>query len=90
MDSSRPSAVYNNFTGHTFALDFAVVKPIWQIFGASKCIKPSGSLGCCPLLGGGSVVVDLLFNVFLIVCGCCVCLCYGMHHFVSFLVLQSF
>ena len=27
------------------------------------------SLGCCPFEGGGSVVVDLLFNVLPIICG---------------------
>ena len=30
---------------------------------------PPGGFGCCPFYGGGSVVVDLLFNVLLIVCG---------------------
>ena len=29
----------------------------------------SPTLGCCPCLGGGSVLVDLLFNVLPIVCG---------------------
>ena len=28
-----------------------------------------GGFGWCPFLGGGSVVVDLLFNVVVIVCG---------------------
>ena len=28
-----------------------------------------GGLGCCPFLGGGSVVFLLFFDVFLIVCG---------------------
>ena len=42
-------------------------------------------LGCCPFLGGGSVVVvNLLFKAFPIVC-----LCFVMHYFVSILVLQS-
>ena len=30
---------------------------------------PPGSLGCCPFLGGGSDVVDLLFYIPSIVCG---------------------
>ena len=33
---------------------------------------PPGGLGRCPFLGGGSVVVDLLFIVLPIVCGSCV------------------
>ena len=38
---------------------------------------------------GGSVVVDLLFNLPPIVCGgFCVVLCIAMHYFVSYLVLQ--
>ena len=34
----------------------------WNAFGSP------GGLGCCPFLGGGSVVFYLLFNVFLILC----------------------
>ena len=30
---------------------------------------PDGSFGCCPFLGGVSVVVGILFNVLPIVCG---------------------
>ena len=40
---------------------------------------------CCPFLGGGSVVVCSLFCFG----GFCVGLCFVMHFFVSFLVLQS-
>ena len=51
-------------------------------------VSPSG-LGCLAFLGGGSVVVDLLFYVPPIVYGCLsVSLCFVMHYFVSFLVLQ--
>ena len=39
--------------------------------------------------GGGSVVVDLLFNVPPKVCGGYVLVFFGMHYFMSFLVLQS-
>ena len=37
----------------------------------------------------GSVIVDQLFDVLPIVCVSLFCLCFGMHYFVSFLVLQS-
>ena len=40
---------------------------IWRQLNAFKP-PPPGSLGCCPFKGGGSVVVDLLFNVLPIVC----------------------
>ena len=39
-------------------------------------------LGCCPFLGGGSVVVYLLFDVLEF----CVYLCFVMHYLVSILV----
>ena len=39
--------------------------------------------------GGGSVVIDLLLYVPPIVCGVLYWSCYGIHYFVSFLVLQS-
>ena len=42
-------------------------------------------------MDGGSVVVDLLFYVPHIVCGGSMFgLCFGMHYFMSCLVLQSF
>ena len=42
-------------------------------FGTSKMhLSPPGGLGCCPFLGGGSVVVDFLFIVTPIV-GVCNC-----------------
>ena len=36
-----------------------------------ECIWVPGGFGCCPFLGGGSVICSfyLLFNIFLIVCG---------------------
>ena len=37
-----------------------------------NAFKPPGGLGCCPFLGGGSVVVDFLFIVTPIV-GVCNC-----------------
>ena len=43
-------------------------------------------LGCCLFLGGGSVVVGLLFNVLPIVCGSYVFV-FVKHYFVSILVL---
>ena len=49
-----------------------------------------GGLGCCPFWGGGSVLVDLLFDLFPVVCGSSVFVfCFAMHYFVSILVLQS-
>ena len=38
----------------------------------AECIWAPGGLGCCPFLGGGSVVVDFLFVVAPVVgvCGC--------------------
>ena len=47
-------------------------------------------LGFCPFLGGDFVVNDLLFYVPSVVCGGSVFgICFGMHYFLSFLVLQS-
>ena len=49
-----------------------------------------GGLGCCPFLGGGSIVVNLLFGVLPIGCGGSVFVfCFVVHYFVSFQVLQS-
>ena len=45
-------------------------------------------LGCCPFLGGGSVVVDFLFFVTPIV-GVCNVICFVVRYFMSILVLQS-
>ena len=50
---------------------------------ATSC-RPS-SVPSSPAKPGGSVVVDLLFYVWVF----CVGLCFGMHYFISFLVLQS-
>ena len=36
---------------------------------AFKLPPPPSGLGCCPFWGGGSVVVDLLFDVLPIGCG---------------------
>ena len=50
----------------------------------------SPTLGCCPCSGGGSVLVDLLFNVLPIVCGNSLCLpLFVMYCFEYFLDLQS-
>ena len=54
-----------------------------------KCIQVPGDLGCYPLYGGGSVVVDLLFIVTPIV-GVCNCSMFCCTLFLSILVLQSF
>ena len=37
-----------------------------------------GGLGCCPFLGGGSVVVDIMFNALPIVCESSVLFCYAL------------
>ena len=47
-----------------------------------------GSLGCCPFYGGGSVVVDIWFNV-LTIGGSVFVFVFGMHLFVFVLVLRS-
>ena len=38
-------------------------------FSASKMHLAPGAVGCCPFYDGGSVVVNLVFNVLPIVCG---------------------
>ena len=43
-----------------------------RIWGEDLVLKPPSGSGCCPFLGGGSVVVDFLFIVTLIV-GVCNC-----------------
>ena len=60
-------------------------------FNASKMHfrTPFLRLRLLSLIGGGSVVVDLLFNVLPIVCELCVCLCFTIHDFASILILQS-
>ena len=54
----------------------------------SKAFKPHCGLGCCPFYGGGSDVAFLLMYFSIpIVCGV-LCLCFGMHYFVSIQVLK--
>ena len=51
---------------------------------------PPSGLGCCPFIGGGSVVVDSLLIVTPIVgiCNCSI-FCFVVRYFMSILVLQS-
>ena len=53
-----------------------------------NAFKPPGGLGCCPFLGGGSVVVDFLYIVTPIV-GVCNCSMICCTLLMSTLVLQS-
>ena len=52
---------------------FTFSLPLFSISGQQ-------GLGCCPFYGGGSVVVDLLFNALPIVCGslCLPLFCYAL------------
>ena len=49
---------------------------------------PTSGLGCCPLLGGGSVADDFLLML-LSLCEFVVVLCFVVRYFMSILVLQS-
>ena len=44
----------------------------WKSEETQDASHPPVGLDCCTFLGGGSVVVDILFNVLSIVCGCSV------------------
>ena len=83
MVSLRPN--YFNFMGY--------FKKEGQEKGSSEAPEPP--LGPPLLLHMHEVTLKtyklgLMFNVLPIVCGgICVCLCFGMHYFVYFLVLQS-
>ena len=52
-----------------------------------KCIWAPGGLGCCPFLGGGSVVDFCL--LLLPLWGSVIVLCLVVRYFMSILVLQS-
>ena len=48
----------------SYLVNCLLVRPKWTTdFGASKSIKVTGGLGCCPFSDGGSDVVDSSFNV---------------------------
>ena len=56
-----------------------------QKFGTSKMhLRPPSGLGFCPLQGGGSVVVDSLFNVAPHLGVLCMFFCFVMQYFVLF------
>ena len=67
--------------------------PPWSVEvknNALLLVQAPSNLGCCPFLGGCSVIVDLLFYVPpFVLLERCVCLCFGVYYFVNVLVLQS-